>query len=308
MKDIGAEIQQARLARGIHLEEIAHHTHIQLFHLQKIENGQFDFLPRPYVVAFIKTFAQYVGLNGEALANRWREQEQSEALKLRQQMQEAAPKENNGRQSIAARAPLKPKALAAANAVSIPLAIPYLKEILIGFGMILVMAALVFIMSRRDGGTQAETNNGAQSAKVNDQQIEEIPFEQVSQQAQKLTESKPESPTPPPTPELTLQAQFENQTRLRMVRDGQDTTITTFRSGEAKSWQAKEKFNLRLSAGGSVTLTLAGKNLGTFGQPGKIGYLTITRDRVEDRWMTPKPPRPRSAVPLDSVPIRKPQQ
>jgi hypothetical protein len=106
---------------------------------------------------------------------------------------------------------------------------------------------------------------------------------------------------------LTLQAQFEKQTRLRMIRDGRDTTLTTYRAGETKSWTAKEKFNVRVNATGVVNLTLAGKNLGKFGQPGKIGYLTITRDGVQQQWIIPKSPAPRDAVPLDTLSIRRPR-
>jgi cytoskeletal protein RodZ len=307
MKEIGAEIQNARLEKGIDLEEIVRHTHIQLAHLQKIENGQFDFLPRPYVTAFIKTYAQYVGLNGEALVSRWREQEQAEKQQL-QQMQETAQKKPEARKTAAA-APLKPRALATASSASLPIAIPYLKEVLISFG-ILATAVLIFFISR-SGNEQAQTppNHGTQSVKTEDSsQLQEIPFEQVSQQAQQRAELKPE-PLPPAANELTMQAQFENQTRLRVVRDGKDTTITVSRAGETKSWQAKEKFNLRISAGGGVTLTLSGNNLGRFGQVGKIEYLTIKREGITEKYaIAPQPSKSRAAVPLDSVAVRRPRR
>ncbi|MDZ7360927.1 MAG: helix-turn-helix domain-containing protein [candidate division KSB1 bacterium] len=299
MKEIGAEIQQARLAKGLTLEEISHQTHIQLAHLQKIENGQFDFLPRPYVVAFIKTFAQQAGLNGEALINRWREAEQL------QQAQEAVSRQTVERKTPAPTVSLKPRPLAAAGSTAISLPIPYLKEILIGFGMI-VAAVLIFLLSRwgnRETPTPLESAVKLEDAK----KLQERPFEQVSQQAQQQSEIKMEPALV--LSELVLQAQFESTTRLRMIRDGRDTTITTYRAGETKTWQAKEKFILRISTGGVVNLTLAGKNLGKFGQANKIEHLTITRDGVTVRFaVTPQPPKPRAAMPLDSLPIRRPQQ
>jgi hypothetical protein len=94
-----------------------------------------------------------------------------------------------------------------------------------------------------------------------------------------------------------------------MIRDGRDTTFTTYRAGETKNWQAKEKFILRISTGGVVNLALGEKNLGKFGQAAKIEHLTITRDGVTVRFaVTPQPPKPRAAMPLDSLPIRRPQQ
>ncbi len=309
MKEIGVEIQHARLAKSLTLEEISHQTHIQLTHLQKIENGQFDFLPRPYVVAFIKTFAHQVGLNGEALINRWREAEQAETLQLRQaQEAEPEPRKIVERKTSTPSVSLKPRPLATAGSTSISLPIPYLKEILIGFGMI-VAAVLIFLLSRwGDRETPTPLESGAQNAKLEDaNKLQERPFEQVSKQVQQQNEIKAEPA--PAASELVLQAQFESTTRLRMIRDGRDTTFTTYRAGETKTWQAKEKFILRISTGGVVNLALGEKNLGKFGQASKIEHLTITRDGVTVRFaVTPQPPKPRAAMPLDSLPIRRPQQ
>ena len=316
MKEIGTKIQQARREKGISLEEIVHHTHIQLGHLQKIESGQLDFLPRPYVTAFIKTFAQYVGLNGEALIQRWREQEAAEAEALRlqqQQAQEAARPKDVERSLTAPVIKLKPKALATPEATAIPLPIPYLKEIGIALGIVLVMALLVFLMSGGSDGepeqTQQPPDNGTQTAKIEDpKQMTERAFEEISQQAQQTVELKPEPPAPPAT-NLSLQAQFENQTRMRVVTDGRDTTLTIYKSGATQTYQAKEKFNIRISTGGSVTLLLAGKNLGKFGQLGKVVVLTITGAGVtEQRAFTPQSPRPPSALPLDTLSIRRPRR
>jgi len=315
MKEIGTKIQQARLEKGIQLDEIVHHTHIQLGHLQKIENGQFDFLPRPYVAAFIKTFAQYVGLNGESLIQRWREQEaaEAEARRLQQQTQEAARPKELERSLTAPVIKLKPKSLATPEATAIPLPVPYLKEIGIALGIILVMAALVFLMSGDSDNepeqTQQPADNGAQTVKAEDpKQMTERAFEEISQQAQQTAEVKPEPPTPTAT-NLTLQAQFENQTSMLVVTDGRDTTSTIYKAGATQTYQAKEKFNLRIRTGGSVTLLLAGKNLGKFGQPGKVVVLTITGAGVtEQRAFTPQSPKPPSALPLDTLSIRRPRR
>lgn len=311
MKEIGAEIQQARLAKGIKLEEIVHHTHIQLAHLQKIENGQFDFLPRPYVTAFIKTFAQNVGLDGDALVNRWHEQEQAEALRLQQQeMRETEPQNLPKRQTPATLISLKPKT--PETAVALPLTFPYLKEVLLGLGMLLVMAVIVFFVSRAGGPeTEALPDDAVKSVKIADSaQLQEVPIEQLAEKQQQATAQKLEPVAPPPaTNELILQAQFAVPTRMRIVRDGRDTVKSAlYRVDQTPSWSAKEQFTLRITPGGAVTLTLAGKNLGKFGLAGQIEYLTITAAGVTNRRVvTPAPPKPRDVVPLDSMPIRRPQ-
>jgi cytoskeletal protein RodZ len=296
MKDIGQEIQQARLAKGVTLEEIAGQTHIQLAHLQKIEDGQFDFLPRPYVVAFIKTFAQHVGLNGETLVKRWRDREQAEISQLEeQQHQQLAPQKDERKM---ASAPLRPREPAAAQSIQIP----YLKEIAIGFGMVVVMAGLIYIMSR-SGDEQAQNGRGRQPSSVQSSEparVQEIPFSQVSKEV--AAKAQAQEQLPATTPELTLQARFERQTRMRLIRDGADTSIAIYRTGETQTWSAKEKFNLRLSVAGAVILTLNGKNLGKFGQAGQIEYITITREGVIDKFAVT--PRPRTTAPRDSAVVR----
>lgn len=288
MKDLGQEIQQARLAKGVTLEEIAGHTHIQLAHLQKIESGQFDFLPRPYVVAFIKTFSQHVGLNGEALVKRWREREQAAISQLDVQLHQAPahPKEERKTANLS----LRPPPTAAAQ----PLSIPYLKEIAIGFGMVVVMAGLIYVMSQ-PGDKQAQNGRDNQSSSV-----QEIPFSQVSKEVAARTQEQQQAPAA--TEELALQAQFERQTRVRLIRDGSDTSFAVYRTAETQTWRAKEKFNLRLSVAGAVILTLDGKNLGKFGQPGQIEYLTITREGVANKFAVT--PKPRTAAPRDSAAVR----
>ncbi|GEM_PF-2350590 len=314
MKEIGTKLQQARVEKGISLEEIVHHTHIQLGHLQKIESGKFDFLPRPYVTAFIKTFAQYVGLNGDTLIQRWHEKEamETEALRLQQQQDEKISRlKNDDRPLTTVIAKLNPKSLETAPATtSISLPIPYLKELSIGLGIILLMAFLVFLMSGpKDEVAQppASETEELQAQKIeNPAQMVENSFSEVLQQAQQAKTPAPQ--TSPPANVLTLQARFENQTSMLVVTDGRDTTSTIYKAGATQTYLAKEKFNLRIRTGGSVTLLLAGKNLGTFGQAGKVVRLTITSAGIaEQSAFTPQQPKPPSALPLDTLSIRRPR-
>jgi hypothetical protein len=166
--------------------------------------------------------------------------------------------------------------------------------------MVVVMAGLIYVMSR-PGDDQAQNGRDNQSSSVQSgapSRVQEIPFSQVSKEVAARTQEQPAVPTA----ELALQAQFERQTRMRLIRDGADTSIAVYRAGETQTWSAKEKFNLRLSVAGAVTLTLNGKNLGKFGQAGQIEYLTITREGVANKFAVT--PKPRTAVPRDSIAVR----
>ena len=60
---IGEELKRARERKEIMLEDVAHETKINLDYLKSIEAGEFNFLPQTYVRAFIRSYAQKVGLD-----------------------------------------------------------------------------------------------------------------------------------------------------------------------------------------------------------------------------------------------------
>ncbi|WP_267384379.1 helix-turn-helix domain-containing protein [Cyanobacterium sp. uoEpiScrs1] len=72
LTDIGDQLYQARQKQNISLETVAADTLISLRLLQSLENGRLKNLPEPiYIRGLIKKFADYLGLNGKALASRF---------------------------------------------------------------------------------------------------------------------------------------------------------------------------------------------------------------------------------------------
>lgn len=68
MSDLGQQLKNARQEKGLSLEDIQSITKIQKRYLESIENGEFQHLPGPfYMKAFVKSYAEAVGLDPEAL-------------------------------------------------------------------------------------------------------------------------------------------------------------------------------------------------------------------------------------------------
>ncbi|WP_046215415.1 helix-turn-helix domain-containing protein [Paenibacillus wulumuqiensis] len=68
MSDLGRQLRDARLARGLSLDDVQEMTKIRKRYLEAIEAGDFKVLPGSfYVRAFIKTYAEAVGLNADEL-------------------------------------------------------------------------------------------------------------------------------------------------------------------------------------------------------------------------------------------------
>nr|WP_078554569.1 RodZ domain-containing protein [Bacillus alkalicellulosilyticus] len=66
MSELGQRLQEARVEKGLSLEDVITSTKIQKRYLIAIEEGRFDALPgKFYARAFVKSYAEAVGLNPE---------------------------------------------------------------------------------------------------------------------------------------------------------------------------------------------------------------------------------------------------
>ncbi len=66
--DIAAELAATRVQRGLTLYEISHQSKIQVEHLQKLESGCYDFLPRFYVRQIVRRYAETLGLPADTIS------------------------------------------------------------------------------------------------------------------------------------------------------------------------------------------------------------------------------------------------
>lgn len=69
--ELGKALAQARTARGLTLLDVERDTRISSKYLQALEEGQLEVLPAPvYARAFMRTYAQYLGLNATSFVQR----------------------------------------------------------------------------------------------------------------------------------------------------------------------------------------------------------------------------------------------
>jgi cytoskeleton protein RodZ len=71
--EVGRILREARQAQRMELVEAAQHLCIRRVHLDALENGDFSQLPSgPYVVGFVRSYGDLLGLDGAELADRCR--------------------------------------------------------------------------------------------------------------------------------------------------------------------------------------------------------------------------------------------
>ncbi|HEY9054668.1 MAG TPA: helix-turn-helix transcriptional regulator, partial [Rectinemataceae bacterium] len=73
MARIGPKLQETRLKRGLTLERIADDTNISIRFLAKLENDDFTGFPgEPYLVGFIRNYAEYLGIDPNLAVDAYR--------------------------------------------------------------------------------------------------------------------------------------------------------------------------------------------------------------------------------------------
>ena len=83
MPDLGKSLSQARIDRGLTLEDCERDTRISKRYLDALEREDWKIFPAPvYSRAFLRTYAQYLGLDPQALMRMFRAQEEPEMRPL----------------------------------------------------------------------------------------------------------------------------------------------------------------------------------------------------------------------------------
>ena len=73
MESYGALLKEARLAQGLDFETISRDTTITRQYLEALEAENESFFPgSPYLVGFLRNYADYLGLNTERVSNLYR--------------------------------------------------------------------------------------------------------------------------------------------------------------------------------------------------------------------------------------------
>jgi cytoskeleton protein RodZ len=81
--EIGPTLREARIRHKIDLTEIEERTKIRVRYLRALETEEWDVLPGPtYTRSFIRTYASFLGLDGERLADDYRRLEEDRMAEL----------------------------------------------------------------------------------------------------------------------------------------------------------------------------------------------------------------------------------
>ena len=247
MTNFYEELRESRLARGLSIEDISSVTKINPQYLHAIETGEYDLLPEPYIVLFIKAYAKEIGIDPDDTARRYRLFRSAEELpkEKRRARRELA----EGNKNVTSEDKPKKK----------------FPTLLIGGSVIFILLLLSVKFCSTDDSTMNSstgTINGEEAAALDDGSVEpEVLDTSLVSTADDSDSIDISQVTTDFTPLMTLRIISMDSNRVRVVvkTDGVVTEtddITFRRLGEEHTWQGYEQFSLRISKTRSVAIYL----------------------------------------------------
>ncbi|MDC2864619.1 helix-turn-helix domain-containing protein [Bacillus sp. BP-3] len=210
MTELGQKLKEARELKGFSIDQLQEITKIQKRYLISIEEGNYSILPGDfYARAFIKQYAEAVGLNGEALLEEYRHE-------IPQSISQDVPQFSTGQKAQET----VQKAASSQIADHMPKILITLLVIAVGVAIWFVFQ---FVLGKNDDSQVKQTKN----AQTEVEKAENSPLDQKKEE--KKQEKKQEVPQQPG------QQQNPAQQEIKVVeKNGKESTLELRHNKELK--------------------------------------------------------------------------
>ncbi len=274
---IGPVLEQARRERGLSLGEVEQATKIRKRYLQGLERDDYGALPDAiYAQGFLKTYANYLGLDGEELS---RELKNRRKPRRERQLEYALPKGSDFEQPL-----IDPGGLSGAEKRRIS----GVAVFALALGVIAIAAVIgTLYFIGRDSQTVSEQRDSPPSEEAANRQEarpergsgsepqEERPDPGANSGEEEAQEGGEENPQPS-EPEV-LRAVIRVQgapSWLSIQSDGETSYEQIAQPGFLKTFEAERKLSISTGNAGAVEVEINGQNVGVLGDDGEV----LTRD------------------------------
>jgi cytoskeleton protein RodZ len=289
---LGSYLRQERERQQVSLQDIAAATKIQLKFLEALENDAYDQLPAaPFVVGFLRAYAQYCALNPEAVLTAYRSLHRAPELPEVTPRPVTAPTPSPQRVRLTRLGvflavfglitglvvhELRRSQQVRSTLVSFPAALPGITEEPAGST---TPPASVMPRPKPDGAAGA----GVQTSPVASAQVE--PGPSLTTLGTSEAASLPTVSAAPVTSQagetggaetpgsLVLEARAVEDTWLRIEIDGDKRHTLLLTSGKSVQWEAHERFRLTVGNVRGTRLALNGQDI-----PLQSGRSNVMRD------------------------------
>jgi cytoskeletal protein RodZ len=280
----GRELVNARKFKGITLDQISESTKIQRRYLEAMEAGHWEILPQPYMEAFLKAYAEMVGMNVPKVMKMFRD--------MRRQVASAeAAIEEVPPEPVPTQPPTESNAKKGRKG--------WLAYTAIVIALLAVAGAVAFwLMARpskspdpaaKSAATPFLTDSVAQVTTSEPRLPETIstadtaqPSSDTAQAIHKEAESSSSGPYEMPIG-VNLLARARQRCWLRATLDNRETMEALLAPGDTLSLKAKNEVELLIGNAGGLELEMDGESLGTLGPAGRAVTLVINPDGIRSQ-------------------------
>lgn len=284
----GELLERARRERGLSLRDVENATKIRTRYLEGLEREDYSMLPDyVYVQGFLKTYANYLGLDGEGLAEDFKERR--------------APRRERGlnyerpRGSEFERPIMSPGGLAGAERRRISSA-AVLTVVLVLILIALVGGALYYVGSRSAGtpGTgdaasvepapserqpeparEPEPRPAREDAPTPEEPEQEAPPAEPAEPAGEQTPEEPADEAADGDVDVVVRV-GDRASWLNVEVDGAVVYYETAQAGFVLNFEGREYVNVTAGDAGAVEVQVDGRNVGPLGYDGQVVKETYT--------------------------------
>lgn len=284
--EIGAILRKAREDRGLTLADVEQATKIRKRYLQGLENDDYSVLPDAvYTQGFLKTYANYLRLDGEELADRLRSR--------RRPRRERHVNNGNFRKTGFDEPLISPGGLAGAErrGITVATVLTLLVSVIVIVGIIV---ALYYVGSESQS-TQKDQNQAPPSKKIDSNSNSSNKSSgtsdksaagsvEGSSKSAKKPEANPNNQAssksgdngtknvaPPDSLKVSVDVEG-SESWISIQSDGALVYEQIAQPGYSQTFEAKKELTITTGNAGAVNVAVNGQDLGSLGGPGEVVY------------------------------------
>lgn len=262
---IGRRLEQARIEKGLSLKDVERETKIRARYLEGLEQEDFTVLPDAvYVQGFLKTYANYLGLDGEQMARELRAHRSPRRDRKTEQYARPPEEESGFNRPL-----ISPGGLAGTERRRF--SGPTLFTIALAVVILLSVVGTLYWIGR---GAQPEEGDGGvavqeEGAPAQQQAPGEVQPPPAGEEQQNGATGGEDPGAESETFRVEVSVQ-EREAWLEVAADGEVVLAQVAPPGFTRSFDAREEVSITSGDAGAVTVSVNGQDLGPMGRSGEV--------------------------------------
>lgn len=266
LKSFADELKKIRESKGITLQQIKLRTRIDMKYLEAIELGDFDIMPQVYMRAFIKEYAESIGLNGKETLRKYvivregKSGDKNAIADMEKDFENSSVEFNDASTEAPVEVPNS------SNVISEPWFIPSLSA-----GIIIILGLIIyFSFFNGNDDLIVKEKSYEEIIEDNKERFEVVENEEVSPEVKSEDIS-----------ELTLEIVALDTSWVKVNVDSDSTTDFILYPNRKKTFRGKNEFLLVIGNSGGVRLLLNSDTLNFTGTKKKAKRISISASGIK---------------------------